>query len=84
MVAEPPSGAPEDAAWAELELWCGFYVRAGRSRSNRPPETSASADAEPVRAQVTVSLALFMKWTLSEFVRHRKAPRRKVHRGRVA
>jgi hypothetical protein len=35
--------------WAVLELWEGFYVRAGRSRSSRP---QTSADAEPVRAQV--------------------------------
>ena len=46
---------------AVLELWEGFYVRAGRSRSSRPPETSASADVEPVRAQVTVRRWLFME-----------------------
>ena len=38
--------------WAVLELWEGFYVRAGRSRSSREPQTSASADAETVRALV--------------------------------
>jgi len=49
-------------------------VRAGRSRSSRPPETSAGADAKAIRALVTVMLELLMEMTLSEIVQHRKGP----------
>jgi hypothetical protein len=47
-------------------------VRAGRSRSSRPPETSASADAEEARALVAVKLRQLIGPTLTEIVRHRK------------
>jgi len=47
-------------------------VRAGRSRSSRPPETSASADAEGARALVAVRLRQLIWVTLTEIVRHRK------------
>ena len=47
-------------------------MRAGRSRSSRPPEISASADAEPVRALRAMKCKLFMCATLSQIVRYRK------------
>ena len=53
-----------------IEGW--GYVRAGRSRSSRPPQTSASGDTERVRAQVAVRLRQLILLTLSEFVHHRK------------
>jgi hypothetical protein len=62
--------------WAVLELWEGFYVRAGRSRSSRPPQTSASADAEPVRAQVAEICWVLIQQTLTEFLLHCKGDQR--------
>ncbi len=79
--AQSPSGAPVDAALAVLELREGFYVRAGRSRSSRPPQTSASADAEPVRAQVAASCWVLIRQTLTEFLLHcKRLERRRAER----
>jgi hypothetical protein len=58
--------------WAVLELWEGFYVRAGRSRSSRPRQASASADAERIRALQAITCGLFIFWTVTEIVKHRK------------
>ena len=66
--------------WAVLELWEGFYVRAGRSRSSGP-QTSASADAEPVRAQVAAICWVLIRQTLTEFVLHCKRSERRRAEG---
>jgi hypothetical protein len=66
---------------AVLELWEGFYVRAGRSRSSRPPQTSAGADAELVRAQVASSCWVLIRQTLTEFLLHcKRLERRRAER----
>jgi hypothetical protein len=65
--------------WAVLELWEGFYMRAGRSRSSRRPRTSA--DAEPVRAQVAAKCWMLIERTLTEFVLHRKGAERQWAEG---
>ena len=74
--AQPPPVLRWTLSLAVLELWEGFYVRAGRSRSSRPPQTSASADAEPVRAQVAANRWVLIRQTLTEFLLHCKGPER--------
>jgi hypothetical protein len=67
MEAESPPVLLETLAAVMLEKGRGFYVRAGRSSSSRPPGTSASADAGAVRALVAVKSWLHMVGTLTEF-----------------
>ena len=67
-----------------LELWEGFYVRAGRSRSSRPPQASASGDAEMVPAQGAVKLRQLILATLSDFVWRRKGRERGPDREALA
>ena len=79
--AQPPPVLRWTLSLAVLELWEGFYVRAGRSRSSRPPQTSASADAEPVRALLAAICWVLIRHNLTEFVLHCKSLERRRAEG---